>query len=77
MSCKNVAFTGYSLNNVYCNKFMMWIQGADYDIDVANIMNFDLYQDGSLASYNVFEGVSDYESLNLPHPNYSLELYLD
>ena len=72
MSCRNVGYIGSNLNNVYCNKFMMWIQGADYDIDVANIMNFDLKLDGTLATYNVFEDISDYDSLDLPHPNSNL-----
>jgi hypothetical protein len=72
MSCRNVGYIGSNLNNVYCNKFMMWIQGADYDIDVANIMNFDLKLDGTLATYNVFDEISDYDSLDLPHPNSNL-----
>jgi hypothetical protein len=42
MACENVGFSGSNLNNVYANRYMMWIQGGDYDIDVANIMNYDV-----------------------------------
>jgi hypothetical protein len=80
MSCKNVGYTGSDLNNIYCNKFLMWIQGADYDIDVGNIMFFEVNSDGTLACYNNFKDISDYDSLSLLSPNknlYKKELFTD
>lgn len=80
MSCKNVGYTGSDLNNIYCNKFLMWIQGADYDIDVGNIMFFEVNSDGTLACYNNFKNISDYDSLSLLSPNknlYKKELFTD
>jgi hypothetical protein len=64
-----MGYTGSNSNSIYCNKFLMWIQGADYDIDVGNIMVFEIDSDGTLSSYNNFEGVSDFQSLNFLPPN--------
>jgi hypothetical protein len=67
-----MGYTGSNSNSIYCNKFLMWIQGADYDIDVGNIMVFEIESDGTLSTYNNFENVSDFESLDLLPPNKNL-----
>ena len=48
MTMKNVGFTQNQLNNIYVSRWQIWIQGSDFDIDVAYNLMYSISEMGRL-----------------------------
>jgi hypothetical protein len=73
MAMENVGFTGSDLNNIYVSRWQIWIQGSDFDIDVAYNLMYSINKHGKLYDYSPYFDYTSYKtlqaSLKLPKPN--------
>lgn len=76
MAMKNVGFTQNQLNNIYVSRWQIWIQGSDFDIDVAYNMMYSIDKYGRLILASPLANRESEETLRLskllPMPNHNI-----
>lgn len=69
MTMRIVNFTGDDTNNIYVNHMQIFLQGSDFDIDKATMMQYNISKSGKFIGWSpLFDYYHLEESLNLPLP---------
>ena len=64
MAMKQVAFDHTNVNSAYVSHWQIWLQGSDFDVDKASLLNYIVNYGGKIVTWSPFISLNNIEELN-------------